>query len=174
MSELETKRKKHKHAELIKAWADGAVIQQRINNEWVNIGNYTTWADSDVYRIQSNCEYAISKIREIGGDEAAELYEYWLGGVVIEVRNNCYIGTSTPFSEIEVTDDPFQYFKIFLKGHQLRKKKQTVKEVLWVSSNVTMCIQAFWHREGLNPNSEIPGRPAQWHKVPTLTREVEK
>jgi hypothetical protein len=42
---------KHKHCDLIKAWADGAQIQQRIyNGEWRDLLN-PLW-DGDMYRIK--------------------------------------------------------------------------------------------------------------------------
>ena len=43
---------KHKHADLIKAWADGAIIQK--NNGmgfWVEV-NHPDWMDWEVYRIK--------------------------------------------------------------------------------------------------------------------------
>jgi hypothetical protein len=45
--------KPHKHAELIKAWADGAEIQVRIasSNEWGNAVN-PYWAEHYEYRIK--------------------------------------------------------------------------------------------------------------------------
>lgn len=43
---------KHKHAELIKAWADGAEIQYRlVDGDWMPIGRFTTWNDVYEYRI---------------------------------------------------------------------------------------------------------------------------
>jgi hypothetical protein len=43
----------HKHAELIKAWADGAIIQYKIGNEWVDlIGPVVIgWYETGQYRI---------------------------------------------------------------------------------------------------------------------------
>lgn len=45
---------KHKHAELIKAWADGASIQYKNNNEdWNDCAfNNPYWTDSIEYRIK--------------------------------------------------------------------------------------------------------------------------
>lgn len=40
----------HKHAELIKAWADGAEIQIKVNGVWSDIPN-PVWS-ADVYRIK--------------------------------------------------------------------------------------------------------------------------
>jgi hypothetical protein len=45
--------KPHKHAELIKAWADGAEIQVLDNHmEWHDIGDYTSWHEQSIYRIK--------------------------------------------------------------------------------------------------------------------------
>jgi hypothetical protein len=42
----------HKHAALIKAWADGAIIQTRINkNDWVATST-PQWLPSNEYRIK--------------------------------------------------------------------------------------------------------------------------
>lgn len=48
--------KPHKHAELIKKWADGAVIQLRqCNGEWVNTAhNDPSWGNEFEYRIKPN------------------------------------------------------------------------------------------------------------------------
>lgn len=40
-----------KHAELIKAWADGAEIQYRYGNHWVDV-SCPAWLDSDIYRLK--------------------------------------------------------------------------------------------------------------------------
>jgi hypothetical protein len=45
--------KPHKHAELIKAWADGARIQVLDNHmEWQDIGDYTSWHEQSIYRVK--------------------------------------------------------------------------------------------------------------------------
>lgn len=48
--------KPHKHAELIKAWADGAEIQYAIYKsdepEWHDCGDYFWWSDDNQYRIK--------------------------------------------------------------------------------------------------------------------------
>ena len=54
----ETMEKKtpHKHAELIKKWADGAIIQlKQINGEWVDTAyNDPSWGNEFEYRIKPN------------------------------------------------------------------------------------------------------------------------
>lgn len=44
---------KHKHAELIKAWADGAEIEWRrfSNTEWLHLSS-PNWLENDFYRIK--------------------------------------------------------------------------------------------------------------------------
>jgi len=43
---------KHKHAELIKLWADGAEIEvQMKNKKWLQIGD-PVWYQDDVYRVK--------------------------------------------------------------------------------------------------------------------------
>ena len=67
--------KQHKHAELIKAWADGAEIESfsPLAKEWKYVP-FPRWAVNTCYRIKPDCEHAIEKIRALGGDEAVELY----------------------------------------------------------------------------------------------------
>ena len=44
---------KHKHAELIKAWADGAEIEYKVHNGgWVAL-EHPSWDDHNEYRIKS-------------------------------------------------------------------------------------------------------------------------
>jgi hypothetical protein len=44
--------KPHKHAELIKAWADGAEIEMLGEVDWLPIGRFTTWNECNEYRIK--------------------------------------------------------------------------------------------------------------------------
>ena len=44
---------KHKHAELIKAWADGAVIQHKCDLGWIDVAqNNPHWLPNTEYRIK--------------------------------------------------------------------------------------------------------------------------
>jgi len=43
--------KQHKHCELIKAWADGAIVQTNIEKDWVDVVN-PSWCESITYRIK--------------------------------------------------------------------------------------------------------------------------
>lgn len=53
--------KPHKHAELIKAWADGAEIEKKVNVEWV-ICAYPEWYKETEYRIKPEKEYPKSSL----------------------------------------------------------------------------------------------------------------
>ena len=54
---------KHPHAELIKAWADGAVIQQYKANldEWHDTSPYPVWDERVTYRIKPEPKPNIEK-----------------------------------------------------------------------------------------------------------------
>lgn len=53
-------RKPHKHAELIKAWAEGAEIEQRSKSERLVVFNGNEWEDFDGYWFNDNeVEYRI-------------------------------------------------------------------------------------------------------------------
>ena len=45
-----TQNKRHKHADLIHAWAEGAEIQWKFNNEWIDCD--PEWDDCEEYRIK--------------------------------------------------------------------------------------------------------------------------
>lgn len=42
----------HKHAEIIKAWADGQDIQVKLNSGWADISMYPSWHSSFEYRVK--------------------------------------------------------------------------------------------------------------------------
>ena len=46
--------KPHKHAELIKAWADGAEIQKKDGKEWVDCEPW--WYEDEKYRIKTEAK----------------------------------------------------------------------------------------------------------------------
>lgn len=55
--------KPHKHAELIKAWADGTEVElKNSEGKWCHIGNYPSWADYIEYRIKPEPEYPKSSV----------------------------------------------------------------------------------------------------------------
>jgi hypothetical protein len=55
----------HKHAELIKAWADGAEIEVQTNGEWLSIGK-PNWNGSVEYRIKPEQEPDFVRYRSVG------------------------------------------------------------------------------------------------------------
>jgi hypothetical protein len=58
--------KPHKHAKLIKAWADGAEIQYRINGgSWFDIQR-PNWGDYTEYRIRQNKrKYRVAELQDV-------------------------------------------------------------------------------------------------------------
>lgn len=72
----------HKHAELIKAWADGAEIEARqgVSNSWVFVRE-PTWSIHGVYRIKPEPkpdvveQYVAKGYTKYGGVRVAEHWE---------------------------------------------------------------------------------------------------
>lgn len=88
---------KHKHAELIHACDDGAEFEYR--NEYSS-GEISSWKQEDnkndinwnsasEHRIKPTCQYALDKIKELGGDEAVELYFFGLMVGSYSIKLNC-------------------------------------------------------------------------------------
>lgn len=69
----ESKMNKHKHAELIKAWADGAQIQYKGGNNTWNDEKTPVWSDWTEYRIKPEPKPDIEFIEcfKLGGSEGA-------------------------------------------------------------------------------------------------------
>ena len=86
---------KHKHCDLIKAWADGAEIQQRHPVDptyWENIGKFPSWSDNMEYRIKPNTiKYRlylwqdsrgsafVVSVNELEEPEQSKFFVRWLG-----------------------------------------------------------------------------------------------
>ena len=170
----------HVHAELIKAWAEGAVIEGAskckliwrepnhdtmasiIEGDW---DNATGW----LFRIHPTCDYALAKIAELGGDDMVEKYLYWLDGGEL-VSHFCKSTQYTP----QPHQDPFKEFMQLLSNYDhFTKKKRMVKEVLWVVTyeHPNIVKDCFFLDEGVEPSSFPTGYTE--HKVPSCTREVE-
>ena len=49
---MEEKMKPHKHAELIKAWADGATIEAKALGQWMELERNFVWHEDLEYRIK--------------------------------------------------------------------------------------------------------------------------
>ncbi len=62
--------KPHKHAELIKAWADGAEIEyfDDAYNEWELVSQTPAWLSGTKYRIKPEPKPDITQCRRIGLD----------------------------------------------------------------------------------------------------------
>ena len=152
------------------AHANGAEIEclsSGANPLWVTLSE-PTGLEHRKYRIKPDCKYAIEEIRKLGGDEAVELYTYWLKGGGLEIipdDHSVYI----PLTPSRDFANPLGTFKHELEcGIKFRKKKRTVKQVLWVravnSSGLTYCRWV---------DKDVQIKCPDWHKVPTCTREVE-
>ena len=75
--------KPHKHAEFIKAWADGAEIQvyDSMNNVWANVTGSPLWC-SDKYRIKPEPKPDVFAVRKVYYDSIRNgieirLAEHW-------------------------------------------------------------------------------------------------
>ena len=125
----------HVHAELIKAWADGAVIGvENSKDNWTRLTfNDPSWYVGKKYRVDPTCDYALAKIAWLGGDDMVELYLYWLDGGRVELQNS--LDNWVPIASSDSYEDPFNYFCGYLDyaDSKLRKKKRMVKQVLWVT-----------------------------------------
>lgn len=172
--------RKHKHAELIKAYADGAEIEVKsYGGVFVPVKNgcsmtnfkMPVFTESNEYRIKPDCEYAIEEIRKLGGDKAVKLYTYWLKGGELEIipdDHSVYI----PLIPSRDFANPFGTFKHELEfGIKFRKKKRTVKQVLWVKVCGEQGVNYGWKHY----TDSFAGCIDEelWHKVPTCTREIE-
>jgi hypothetical protein len=83
---------KHKHCDLIKAWADGAEIQQKHPvdpTKWEEISKYPSWSDGMEYRIKPKT----TKYR-------LYLNDFGWGSVVCLLTENC----SNPCSWLEKSE----------------------------------------------------------------------
>ena len=53
---------KHKHCDLIKAWADGAKIQYKENGEWIDVVK-PNWHPDYTYRIKPVLKYRVALMK---------------------------------------------------------------------------------------------------------------
>ncbi|CAN8141434.1 hypothetical protein THIOSC15_2930021 [uncultured Thiomicrorhabdus sp.] len=173
--------KPHLHAELIKAWADGAVIQARqdYNYSWYTPIPFNLFK-STTYRTDPTCDYAKAKIAELGGDDMVELYLHWLDGGEL-ISHFCKSQHYTP----QPYKDPFKEFIHILENYDdITKKKRMVKQVLWIGrciyASPTNTIET-WVDESIDVEAEewskfmkTGSKKYIWHKVPSCTRDVEE
>jgi len=166
--------KPHVHAELIKAWADGALI--KYYSDFTKCyspthANNPCWSEYTNYCIDPHCNYAKAKIAELGGNDMVELYLYWLDGGEITTESHSSLSCYPTNKDI---DDVFTHFKSLLKdsqryGTKLCKKKRMVKQVLWVTFP-DGCDES-WAETSWLPVEQCHSK--NWHKVPSCTREIE-
>ena len=169
--------KPHVHAELIKAFADGAKIEQKskYDNFW-EISLRPLWVDNNMeFRIEPYQPYTLAKIAELGGDCMVELYLYWLNGGEIEYATGKDNQIWLSFSNVSKTNDPYKNFEYLTLNHKFtsRKKKRMVKQVLWIVTyeHPNIVKDCFFLNEDVEPKSFPEGYTE--HKVPSCTREVE-
>lgn len=85
--------KPHKHAELIKAWADGAEIQYKgSDGKWLDCGNFFTWIDDVEYRIKPKTDFVYY----------GRLDEPARGGYIL---GSCFTSEQHVLDQIKVTFD---------------------------------------------------------------------
>lgn len=159
----------HPHAKLVKAWAEGAVIQYHKSEVWVKMPcMYNIFYEDIPLRIKPTCDYALAKIAELGGDDMVELYLYWLDGGELQSKTITGYWIDTEFWE-SLDQDPFEQFKELLRyyGTEIRKKKRMVTVVTWVCIEPMGALSKDDFEEGITPKGKY------WHKVPSTAREVE-
>lgn len=95
--------KPHKHAELIKAWADGAIIESRIKglNGWSywTLDEYPCWRPDNEYRIKP--------------EPKPDVVMYQSVGKAIERATNWYAWTSCCYSDLPTELDQANMKLIF-------------------------------------------------------------
>lgn len=159
---------KHKHEREIIAWANGAEIEYKFKMEegW-DYRPSPIWSDTSRYRVKPDCEYAFGIMKVLG---VLDLYVFWLNGEEVTAEHPVCKSSLLKASDHE---DPFHYFLECAKGHKLSKKVVKVKQALWVwYSEVTEKTGHTWLAEDEDFRQNRLCYTA--HKVPTITREVEK
>lgn len=137
----------HKHADMIHAWADGAIIQEKTVRDdllfvWKDKNPLDPWDDDTIYRIYPKCAYARRIIEDID-DEALDIYLEILDGVEYLYDKNglaCYApGAEEPLEgkdwhPILLGDDPLVGMQNLLaSGVEIKRKFRKVKQILWVN-----------------------------------------
>jgi hypothetical protein len=116
-------RMKHKHSELIKAWADGAIIQFKFGDTYRSFKqNKVDWAScsNDTLRIKPDCQYAIDRIESIESGANFGTYVFWISGGDIEIFLGTYSFMCDPtkpprpdtftVANFDLCEDPYHYF----------------------------------------------------------------
>lgn len=117
---------KQPHSELIKAWADGALIEYRpsCNASWDYVPN-PRWFVDKMYRIKPDCDYAFEQIAHRFGKAAADMYGHWLRGCrLIETSNNTSLGPAS--------DETSPFFTFcYLSSTVMDIVPHRQKQILW-------------------------------------------
>lgn len=94
---------KHKHAELIHAWADGAKIQYKYKEDWIDIeDNEPFWDSSGTYRIKPEEKKPVVRwlwAKQVNGD--------WLISPVFRSKEEALKTFSGEFICLEYTRTEF-------------------------------------------------------------------
>lgn len=69
-------KKPHKHAEVIKAWADGAEIQMKDKEEWIDIQPFS-WHPENQYRVKPEPDMVFYGQIDTPAHGAFRLYTYF-------------------------------------------------------------------------------------------------
>lgn len=89
---------KHKHADLIKAWADGAIIQHKNSGVWYDsVNNNPNWAWDYEYRIKPSPKEFTFWFYFYGGDSLPVVYS--------ERNKSNHLGAEEYKKTITLTED---------------------------------------------------------------------
>ena len=87
----------HKHAEVIKAWADGATIQYKVRQgEWMDVyDNDPSWNDWDEYRVKPEPKPDVVTYAHVVG-----VYEHCRPQVICSSSNNWNADSKTSYTRL--------------------------------------------------------------------------
>lgn len=123
--------KKHKYADLIHAWADGAIIEFFAEGDWKQFSENRADFNSawEKLRVKPTCEYAFSKIRELAGEKAVEFYTYFLRGFSLELFEEGEWHTTNLEESEDEGDSPYEWFLSIVEARcEIRKKSKLMQE----------------------------------------------
>ncbi len=81
--------KRHKHADLISQWANGAAIQFQIGESWVDLdGDHIAWNENTNYRVRpKSSEHTVDILDGIVHLTVDDAVEGWEGKCSMEIDN---------------------------------------------------------------------------------------
>jgi len=181
--------KPRSHEKVIKAWADGARILEKGTDGEYHLRAVPGFSPSGHYIVDPVCDYAKSKITELGEDGVIYKYLYWLEGGGLQMSSFINGKVGDVQDALPPGEDPFKQFMDYMEGYsEFLKNRRIVKFVRWICAKSYMdgnCSYLPWvdipidqekplledMREYEECHKMIKDK---WHKVPTLTREVLK